>query len=83
MSSVTLDLPDSLRRSIEALAAAEGYSLEQFLAAAAGEKLSVVLTMDYLKREAAAGRREAFEHFLRSVPDLDPSPTDRSESSGP
>jgi hypothetical protein len=79
MSSVTLELPDSLRRSIEALAAAEGYSLEQFLTAAAGEKLSVVLTMDYLKREAAAGRREAFEHYLQSVPDADPSPTDRSE----
>ena len=79
MSSVTLDLPDSLRRSIEALAAAEGYSLEQFLTAAAGEKLSVVLTMDYLKREAAAGRREAFDHYLQSVPDVDPSTTDRSE----
>lgn len=79
MSNVTVDLPDSLRRSIEALAAAEGYSLEQFLTAAAGEKLSVVLTMDYLKREAAAGRREAFEHYLQSVPDGDPTPTDRPE----
>lgn len=79
MSNVTLALPDSLRRSIEALALAEGYSLEQFLTAAAGEKLSVLLTMDYLKREAAAGRREAFEHYLQSVPDGDPSPTDRSE----
>ena len=58
---------------------AEGYSLEQFLTAAAGEKLSVLLTMDYLKREAAAGRREAFELYLQSVPDGDPTPTDRSE----
>ncbi len=79
MSNVTLALPDSLRRSIEALALAEGYSLEQFLTAAAGEKLSVLLTMDYLKREAAAGRREAFELYLQSVPDGDPTPTDRSE----
>ena len=79
MSNVTLALPDSLRRSIEALALAEGYSLEQFLTAAAGEKLSVLLTMDYLKREAAAGRREAFELYLQSVPDGDPTPTDRAE----
>ncbi|NBX30115.1 toxin-antitoxin system HicB family antitoxin [bacterium] len=76
MSSVTLELPDSLKRSIEALAAAEGYSLEQFLAAAAGEKLSVVLTMDYLRREAAAGRRDAFESFLHAVPDVEPGPID-------
>lgn len=77
MSSVTLELPESLKRSIEALAAAEGYSLEQFLTAAAGEKLSVLLTMDFLKREAAAGRREAFDRFLGAVPDVAPHAADR------
>ena len=79
MSSVTLELPDSLKRTIEALAAAEGYSLEQFLAAAAGEKLSVVLTMDYLRREAAAGRRDAFDRYLQTVPDVEAPPVDRVE----
>lgn len=77
MSSVTLDIPESLKRSIEALAAAEGYSLEQFMASAAGEKLSVVLTMDYLRREAAAGRRDAFDRYMAAVPDVAPSPSDR------
>jgi hypothetical protein len=77
MSSVTVELPESLRRSIEALASAEGYSLEQFLAAAAGEKLSVVLTMEYLKREAAAGHRDAFDRYLHAVPDVEPAPHDR------
>jgi len=76
MSSVTLDIPESLKRSIEALAAAEGYSLEQFMASAAGEKLSVVLTMEYLRREAAAGRRDAFDRYLAAVPDVAPEPTD-------
>jgi hypothetical protein len=33
MSSVTVEIPDSLKRGIEALATAEGYTLEQFLAA--------------------------------------------------
>jgi hypothetical protein len=72
MSSVTVEIPESLKRGIEALAVAEGYSLEQFLAAAAGEKLSVVLTMKYLQREAAAGHREAFDRYLQSVPDGTP-----------
>lgn len=70
MSTLTIDLPDSLKQSIEDLAAREGYSVSQFLASAAGEKLAVMLTMDYLRREAASGRREDFEHYLKAVPDV-------------
>jgi len=76
MSTVTVELPESLKASIEALAAKEGYSVSQFLASAAGEKLAVVLTMDYLRREAAAGCREDFEKYLASVPDVPPLPGD-------
>ena len=76
MSTLTVQLPDSLKKAIEALAAKEGYSVSQFLASAAGEKLAVVLTMDYLRREANAGRREDFEKYLASVPDAPPHPGD-------
>lgn len=77
MSTLTVQLPESLKRTIEALAAKEGYSVSQFLASAAGEKLAVVLTMDYLRREAHAGRREDFEKYLASVPNSPPPDTDR------
>ena len=77
MSTLTVELPDSLKKSIEALAAAEGYSVSQFMASAAGEKLAVVLTMDYLRREANAGRREDFEKYLAAVPDVAPPENDR------
>jgi predicted transcriptional regulator len=77
MSTLTIQLPESLKKSIEALAAKEGYSASQFLASAAGEKLAVVLTMDYLQREAAAGRREDFEKYLATVPDVAPPEDDR------
>jgi hypothetical protein len=50
--------------------------VSQFLASTAGEKLAVVLTMDYLRREAAAGRREDFEKYLAAVPDAPPQPGD-------
>jgi hypothetical protein len=36
----------------------------------------VMLTMDYLKREAAAGRREDFEKYLASIPAAPPVPGD-------
>jgi hypothetical protein len=77
MSTLTIDLPDSLKQGIEDLAAREGYSVSQFLASAAGEKLAVMMTMDYLRREAASGRREDFEHYLKAVPDVVPPEDDR------
>ena len=77
MSTLTVELPDSLKKSIEALAAAEGYSVSQFMASAAGEELAVVLTMDYLQREANAGRREDYDKYLAAVPDVAPAENDR------
>ena len=79
MTTLTIDLPESLKKNIEALAAREGYSVSQFLASAAGEKLAVVMTMDYLRREADAGRREDFDKYLAAVPDVEPSDEDRIE----
>jgi hypothetical protein len=72
MSTLTVNLPDSVKKNIEDLAAREGFSVDQFLASAASEKLAVMLTMDYLKREASAGRREDFEKYLASVPAAPP-----------
>ena len=77
MSTLTIQLPESLKKSIEALAAKEGYTVSQFIASAAGEKLAVMLTMDYLRCEAAAGRREAFEKYLSAVPNVPPPENDR------
>ncbi len=77
MSTLTIELPESLKKNIEALAAKEGYTVSQFLASAAGEKLAVVMTMDYLRREAAAGQRADFDKFLAAVPDVAPSQDDQ------
>ena len=76
MSTLTVQLPESLQKTIEDLAAREGYSVSQFLASAAGEKLAVVMTMDYLRREAAAGRLEEFQKYLAASPDVPPLPGD-------
>ncbi len=77
MSTLTIELPESLKRNIEALAAKEGYSVSQFVASEASEKLAVALTIDHLRREAAAGRREEFEKYLAAVPDVAPPENDR------
>ena len=77
MSTLTVELPESLKANIEALAAKEGYTVSQFLASADGEKVAAMMTMDYLRREAAAGRREDFEKYLLAVPDATPAENDR------
>jgi len=77
MPFITIELPESLKKQIEALAAREGYTVSQFLASAASEKLAVLSTMDYLRREAAAGRREDFERYLQAVPNAKPGESDR------
>jgi hypothetical protein len=50
------------------LAERDEISVNQFIAAAVSEKMASVMTLDYLKQEAAKGSRNDFEHFLKLVP---------------
>jgi Arc/MetJ-type ribon-helix-helix transcriptional regulator len=77
VNKLTVQLPESLHRSIQALAQREGYSIDQFLASAAAEKMAALRTLDYLRSEAANGGREDFDRFLAAVPDHPPIETDR------
>ncbi len=78
MSTVEVKLPDSLYRQIQLLAERDGISVDQFLATAAAEKLSALLTADYLAARAArAGSRDEFLRLLDKVPDVEPEEYDR------
>lgn len=72
MSAITVKLPNSVQEKLEELAQKEGFSLEQFIASAASEKLAIMLQARLLEDEASLGTREAFEEFLAAVPDADP-----------
>ena len=76
-SPVTVRLPEAIRRRVEALAACEGITVEQFIASATGEKLAAWMSLDRLREEAAQGRREDLERFLAAVPDAEPADSDR------
>ena len=77
MSTVLVNLPDSLHRRLKELAAREGISLDQFLATAAAEKMSALLTEEYLEERARRGSRAAYDAVLAVVPDAEPGPEDR------
>ena len=79
MSTLSLRLPDSLHAKIRELASEEGVSINQFLTLAAAEKVSALLTVDYLRERGARGSREAFDAVLAQVPDAEPELRDRIE----
>ena len=69
MSALTIRLPNSVHQKIKELAARDEISVNQFIASAAAEKMASVLTLDYLKAEAAKGKRSDFKKFLKMAPD--------------
>lgn len=76
MSALTVRLPNSVHQKVKELAERDEISMNQFIASAVAEKMASVMTLDYLKAEAAKGKRKDFERYLRMVPDAPAAPGD-------
>ena len=76
MSAITVELPKSLHIKISELSEVEGISPNQFLVLAAAEKMSALLTENYLEEEARKGKRKNFEKVLKAVPCAKPEEHD-------
>ncbi len=76
MSTLTISVPDSIRRRAETLAQNDGISMDQFVALAMAEKVAVLDAGTYLSERAARGSREKFDRILARVPDAPPQPGD-------
>lgn len=72
MGTMSLRLPRSLHRRLRELAEEEGVSMNQLINAAVAEKLSALMTVEYLEERAARADREKFEAVLAKVPDAEP-----------
>jgi uncharacterized protein (DUF1778 family) len=57
MSALNLRLPDSIHRHIKEVAKKEGVSINQFISTAVTEKISVIMTEDYLKGRASRAKK--------------------------
>lgn len=69
MSTLSLRLPDSVHRHIKEIAADDGVSINQFIAAAVSEKISAIRTENDLLKRAKRADRAAFRAILDAVPD--------------
>jgi predicted transcriptional regulator len=76
MATLSLRLPDSLHSHLKDLAEKEKVSINQLISTAVAEKMSALMTVDYLGALAREGSREAFEAVLAKVPDAEPDPWD-------
>jgi hypothetical protein len=77
MSTISLRLPDSLHERIREIAKSEGISINQLINTAVAEKLSALLTEEYLVSRAKRGSRKKFEKALSRVRDVDADSEDK------
>jgi len=72
MSTISLRLPDSLHDQVRELAKQENVSINQFITLALAEKISALITEDYLAERASGGSRDKFEQAMAKVADVEP-----------
>jgi len=77
MSTLSIRLPESIHRKIKELAEKEGVSMNQLVNSAVSEKISAILTAEYLDPRGKRGSREQFEQVLSKVPDKEPEEGDQ------
>ena len=78
MSALSLRLPESIHRHIKEIAKKEGVSINQFISSAVAEKISALMTEDYLESRAKNAKREDFKRILAKVPARKPLPGDEA-----
>ena len=76
MSTISLRLSESLHKRVRELAKEEGVSINQLITTALAEKLSALLTEDYLSKCAKRGSRKKFDRALSKVRDTKPHKDD-------
>ncbi len=76
MSTISLRLPESLHKRVRDLAQQENISINQFITVALAEKISALLTDEYLTERARRGNRKKFESALSKVKEVEPEEVD-------
>ncbi len=77
MSTISLRLPDSLHESVRTLAKQDNISINQFVTTALAEKMSALITEQYLSERAEKGSQKKFKAALSKVKDVEPETEDK------
>jgi len=77
MSTISLRIPDSLHERVRHIAARENISINQFISLALAEKISALMTEEYLVKRAKRGSKAKYRRVLAKVRDVEPREEDR------
>ena len=77
MSTLTISLPESVRRRVESLAAADGVPVVEYVATLVSQRAALAEVESYVQQRAARGSAAGLLDVLRAAPDEEPSETDR------
>ena len=67
MGALSLRLPESIHRHIRDIAKAEGVSINQLISSAITEKISAIMTEEYLQKRADRANIKDMESMLNKV----------------
>ncbi len=76
MSTISLRLPESLHNTVRDLAKQENISINQFISTALAEKMSALMTEEYLAERAKRGTRKKYSRVLTKIRDVKPDDRD-------
>ncbi|MCF6194089.1 MAG: type II toxin-antitoxin system HicB family antitoxin [Kangiellaceae bacterium] len=77
MSTLSLRLANSLHNEVKHLAKKEGISINQFIASAVAEKMSALMTEDFLVERSKKGNKKAFLQAMSKIPNIEPEASDK------
>ncbi len=77
MSTISLRLPESLHKKARELAKKENTSINQLVSSALAEKISALMTEEYIEQRAKRASKEKFKKVLNKVPDVAPEEYDQ------
>ena len=79
MSTLTISIPDSIRRRVEDLAREDGVPLDDFIASTLSQRAAVADADSYIQRRARLGSPQRLAALLAKAPDAPPLPGDELE----
>jgi len=77
MKTIDIELTDKLYEQVVAFTERQGISVNQFIAIAAAEKMSALMTEEYLNTRAQTATKASFKKALSKVADVETAPEDR------
>ena len=77
MSTLSISIPDSIRRRVESLAGEDGVSVDSYVASVLSQRVALADADTYVRRRAARGSAEQMLELLAQAPRVEPEEHDR------